>query len=102
MKMGSIKSANFNQTVSTLSRNNCVQRISCLKIRNKTAGFVRIRPEARKPAKVKAVGMQGVKERACELILRPCSHSAFTCGLEAGGRPFGKRRCSFSMKWMLG
>lgn len=30
--------------------------------------FVRIRPEARKLAKVKAVGMQGVKERACELL----------------------------------
>ena len=30
--------------------------------------------------------MQGVKERACELLLRPCSHTAYTCGLEAGGR----------------
>ena len=99
MKKGSIKYANFNQTVSPLSRNNCVQRFSCLKIRNKTAGFVCIRPKARKPAKVKAVGMQGVKERACELLLRPCSHSAYTCGLEAGGRPFGKRRFTYSMKW---
>jgi len=30
--------------------------------------------------------MQGVKERACELLLRPCSPTAYTCGLEAGGR----------------
>ena len=36
--------------------------------KQKTKFFVRIRPEARKPAKVKAVGMQGVKERACELL----------------------------------
>jgi len=47
---------------------------------------VRIRPGARKPAKLEAAGMQGVKERACELLLRPCSPTAYNCGLEAGGR----------------
>ena len=57
--------------------------------KQKTKFFVRIRPGARKPAKVKAVGMQGVKERACELLLRPCSPTAYYCGLEGGDRPFG-------------
>ena len=34
--------------------------------------------------------MQGVKERACELLLRPCSHTAVWCGLEGGDR---RRAC---------
>jgi hypothetical protein len=45
-----------------------------------------IRAEPRKPAKRNADVMQGVKERACELLLRPCSHKAGRCGLEGGDR----------------
>ena len=41
---------------------------------------------AGKPAKEKADVMQGVKERTCELLLRPCSHTAYDCGLEGGDR----------------
>ena len=86
--------------MSTSSIPNCSCPLSL--DRNKTEGFVRIGPEARKPAKVEAVGMQGVKERTCELLLRPCSPTAYTCGLEARGRPFGKRRVSYSMCGELG
>ena len=45
-----------------------------------------IRAEPRKPAKRTADVMQGGKERACELLLRPCSHTAERCGLEGGDR----------------
>jgi len=46
----------------------------------------RIRAEPRKPAKEKADVMQGEKERTCELLFRPCSHTAYDCGLEGGDR----------------
>ena len=34
--------------------------------------------------------MQGEKERTCELLFRPCSHTACDCGLEGGDR---RRAC---------
>jgi hypothetical protein len=45
-----------------------------------------IRAEPGKPAKEKADVMQGEKERTCELLFRPCSHTACDCGLEGGDR----------------
>ena len=57
--------------------------------------FCCVRTEPRKPAKEEADVMQGGKERACELLLRPCSHTAYDCGLEGGGR----RRCDGS--WVV-
>ncbi|MBP1673115.1 MAG: hypothetical protein H6Q25_930 [Bacteroidetes bacterium] len=45
-------------------------------IHYKTAGFVRIRAKPGKPASEEDDVMQGVKERTCELLLRPCSHTA--------------------------
>ena len=55
--------------------------------KQKTKFFVRIRPGARKPAKVKAVGMQGVKERACELLLRPSSTRLLPADLKREADP---------------
>ncbi|PKP19487.1 MAG: hypothetical protein CVU04_05910 [Bacteroidetes bacterium HGW-Bacteroidetes-20] len=48
--------------------------------------MVRIRAKPRKPAKRTADVMQGVKERVCELLLRPGSHTDGRCGLEGGDR----------------
>ena len=45
-----------------------------------------IRAEPRKPASEETDVMQGVKERTCELLLRPCSHTVYERGLEGGDR----------------
>jgi hypothetical protein len=44
--------------------------------------FCRVRWKPGKPAKRTSDVMQGVKERTCELLLRPCSHTDGRCGLE--------------------
>ena len=47
---------------------------------------------ARRPVFASALAdvMQGEKERTCELLFRPCSHTACDCGLEGGDR---RRAC---------